>query len=191
MAVISALYPLIAKRAEKDGNITYSEAMFLGKLIQTTINPTISKVELYGDGTVAEADNTVSSAAVGLNTSTVPLASMPIIYGCTVTDNEDGTSDVSFKTEDNGQYVGYGFIHQEQVDGVRTYNVTWLPKVQFSLPNETYNTKGQTITFNTPSLSATAYQQSVDNTEWKHEVRGFKTLTEALKKLKALGGTAE
>ncbi|MBQ3603949.1 MAG: major tail protein [Clostridia bacterium] len=177
MAQYKACFPIIAKLKD-DG--TYSDAVILGKMIKTDVSPKTTEGKLYGDDSIAEDVKEATGADVTLNTTTIPSKAYPILFGTTV--GEDGTEDYS--TDDNGSYVGYGYVTGEIVNNKSSYKLTWLPKVKFALPPESVETKGENITFTTPSISGFAYPTGEKN-RWRQR-KPFSTAAEAIAALKTL-----
>lgn len=184
MAQYKACCPIIAKltETEKDGvyTYTYSNAVILGKLMKTSITPTTVEGKLYGDDGLAEYVNEATGADVSLDTTTIPLTAYGIMFGTTV-DAESDTAE--FSTSDNGSYVGYGFVIGVIESGVTKYKLKWLPKVKFALPSESFETKGENISFATPSISGQALP--LDDGKW-HKQTGHATAAAAIAALKTL-----
>lgn len=73
----------------------------------------------------------------------------------TVTVGEKSVEEVASKDTDNPPYVGYGYIKTVIVDKVRKYRAFFYTKVQFSEPDESSETKGQNISWQTPVIIGT------------------------------------
>lgn len=184
MANYRARMPMAAKRTVSEGVATYSGGLAIGKLIQVGSTPTVADVKLYGDDVVAESVVAFTSSAITLSTTTIPTQVAKLIFNADVT-GTPGAEEIKW-SDKNPDYVGFGFITTEMVDNVDKIKVTWFPKVKFALPTETYDTKGESVTFGTPSLTATAYMDETIN-EWKHEYY-VASAEAAVEKLKTLCG---
>lgn len=192
MAKILARMPVIATRTVSGGTASYSAGVAVGKMIQAQINPTFNNAELYADDGVAERDSSFIEAAVTLGTSAIPVAALPLMFGITytaevTTQGSEAPATTSYGKDDVSPYVGFGFISGEVVDGTKSFKVTWLPKVKFVLPSETYQTKGKNAAFSTSSISGVAEGEEADTGNWKQEFE-YDTAAEAVTKLKALAG---
>lgn len=181
MANYKARMPMIATRSESG---THSGGIAVGKLIQVGITPSVADVKLYGDDVVAESVVSFTNAAITLSITTVPVDAAEMMFNITKSGNT-GTEELKW-ADNNPDYVGFGFITTEMVDNEDKVKVTWLPKVKFALPTETYDTKGESVTFGTPSLTATAYMDDVAK-EWKHDYY-CASAEDAVTKLKTLCG---
>lgn len=189
MAQFIAKMPVIAKRKlSKDGTtVTFEEGMILAKMMSCTVTPTQNKVEVYGDDDVAEQDNSVTGAGVTLNTTYLPTKPAAYMFGseykeATETDPEQLIS----KDSDEAPEVAYGYIDGHKQDGKKKFRVRIIPRVVFNQPAETSNTKGNTVTFSTPSISGNAKVDPVTG-EWKHDYF-FATVKEAIDYLKNITG---
>ena len=177
MAQYKACCPIIAKLND-DG--TYSNAVILGKMIKTDVTPKSTEAKLYGDDGIAEDVREATGADVVLNTTTIPSAAYPTLFGTTI--SEDSTE--NYSTNDNGSFVGYGYVTGEIVNNKTTYKATWLPKVKFELPPESVETKGENITFTTPSISGAAYPNG-DKNLWRTR-KTFDNAADAIAEIKKL-----
>ena len=65
-------------------------------------------------------------------------------------------------TEDEAQYIGVGFYKRRKKNGVVSFTVIWLYKVQHSEPTENAETKGDTTNFQTATIEGKAYPVEVD-----------------------------
>jgi hypothetical protein len=63
------------------------------------------------------------------------------------------------------------------VSGKKKYRACILFKVKFTEGEESYTTKGDNITFATPSMAGTAY--AMDNGNWRQKSPAFDTEAEA------------
>lgn len=167
MAYIGLAKPTIAKRSDEG---TYSDAFRCGKAIETSITPQYAEGSLFGDNTKAEYDKEFKYADVSLNTTTLPIQAHEIMFGHTVGSDTEKT--ITFKDNDESGFVGYGFYVAEKVNGKKSYTASWLPMCKFSEGADTYKTKGDSIEYQTPTISGQA--QSTDEGIWK-EVKVFET----------------
>lgn len=190
MAQFKARMPVVAKRTEEGEKVSFSTGLKVGKMISVGVTPSQSNVTLYGDDDIAEEDNSVTNAAVSLNTSHIPSKVSALIFGATHKEATDTTEEeVIYKDGDEAPYVGFGFVDGHKISGEKKFRVVWLPRVKFSLPAETSNTRGETTAFSTPSISGTAKVDPITG-EWKHDYF-YPTAAEAVAKLKELAGIVE
>lgn len=194
MAGFGARFPVVATRTvASDGTVTYSNGVAIGKLIKESVAPVEAAAALYGDDGIAEEVNDVLRATISTNVTNVPEAVEALIFGATYTEaGESASASLVYKDTDDRAYVGHGFIAVELVNGERRYVVNWLPKCRFTLPSEEVNTKGQSVTLTSPTLSGTAYVEDSGG-EWreKYIFTGTGAASAAVSKLKTLAGISE
>lgn len=164
-----ACKPFIAKRTAKG---TYTDGFQCGKLMETVVNPQYAEASLYADNQLAEYRKKFKYADVTMNTNTLPKEADSVMFGRTV--RETGGS--TYNTNDEDNYVGYGFISEEKIDGETKHVAVVLFKVKFSDGNNSYKTEGENIEFNTPSISGKA--EAEDNGDWLDR-EPFATVEEA------------
>ena len=150
-----ACTPVIAPyQVGAEDSISYGPGKRVGKLMKVDVNPTFENVKVFADDGIAEEINIFKNAAITLGTNHIPADCEPIMFGCTY--SEDKRS-AEYGEDDIGQYVGFGSVYCKKIDGKDVYYMEWLHKVMFVLPDESRTTKGETIAFNTPSITGTAY----------------------------------
>lgn len=171
MAYFGLSKPWIAKyNPETD---TYSGAFKCGKAISTSVTPNYNEAQLYADNQQTENVTEFKNANVTLGVDRMPIQAGSVVFGHTV--SQEG-GEVS-KTEDSSGYVGYGFITSEMVNGVKRHRACLLRKVKFKEGEESYETKGDSIVFKTPTLSGVAMGTSA--TDWREKSPHFDTEAEA------------
>ena len=170
MANYGLRHPKIAKYNRTAG--TYSDGFTYGKAV--SVDSQINYVEgnLYGDDEQAETVKEFSNQQLTLGTTEHPKAAASTMLGHTI--NESGEI-VSHK-DDKPNEVGVGITGVEMVNGAKKFVAKIWPAVTFAEPSETLNTKGDSITFGTPSIVGTGKPDKDGN--WKYE-KTFDTDTEA------------
>lgn len=182
MAYIGMKYPVAAQWAE--GN-TYTEGFVLAKAINFTGTPNKNDVELYADDGVAETDKTVKDMGTSLGVDDLSLENQAKVLGHTyvkAVEGSDGTGtpeSVEIGTEDEAPYFGVGFYKRRKKNGVVSFTVIWLYKVQHSEPTESAETKGDTTNFQTATIEGKAYPVEVDGKMSIGRKLVFKTEAEA------------
>ena len=167
MANFGLSRPIIAKlNVEED---TYTNAFKCGSAINTSITPNYVSASLYADNMQKEQVDEFSNAKVELGVDMVPVKAARLLFGHKITENGEETDN----TEDSGAYVGYGFITSELKNSVKRYRACFLPKVKFTEGAESYQTKGDSIQFATPTLSGTATCNN--KKEWRFKSPYFDT----------------
>ena len=152
MAYIGLAYPTIAKL--DPATDTYSDGFRMGKAVSVNINTNYNEANLPGDNVIAETVKEFRDGTIDLGITTIPIEAYETVFGHTVTPGEDGTLIVD-KTDDVPNYVGVGLVKEELVDGKKSYIAMWIKKVLFTESGENATTKGETISFQTPTITGT------------------------------------
>lgn len=150
------------KIGARTGAKTYSAPISCGKPISVSISPNYAEGSLYGGDVVAESDREFTNASVSLGTTYIPTALQGPMFGHTV----DGEH-VSYNAFDEVAYVGVGMVAPKKIDGAKKYEATFLYKAKFAEPKKAYETKGDSITYNTPSFEGAA--EAEDDGAWRED----------------------
>ena len=170
MAYYGLSNPYIAKYLPSG---KYEKGMYLGEGISTEVTPSYAEGSLYGDNAQVESVKEFTSADVTIGVTKVPATAVPILFGHTV--DSDG-NEVS-NADDAAGYFGYGFIVRKIESGVFSYQAVALLKVQAAEGTESYQTKGDSVTFSTPSLTGKA--MAVAGGNWRIKSANLSTLAAA------------
>lgn len=162
MAYFGLSNPYIAKLDAESG--AYSDGFKCGEAVGTEITPNFNEASLFGDDKLQEYVKEFKDADVTMTVTTLPLKAADTMFGHTV-DEEKKT--VTYGANDASNYVGYGFFVREMKNGKVSFSAAWLPKVKFADSAESFATKGDSITFATPSISGKAAPDAQGNWRYK------------------------
>lgn len=135
----------------------------IGKAISADIAITASDVKLYGDDGVAESDRGFQSGTVSVNVTDLSTENQAILLGHDI----DESGEMVANASDIPPYVKFGFYGRKRVAGADSFRAIVLHKVQFGEPSDENATKGETITFGTPTIEGTILTD--DDGNWKSE----------------------
>ena len=127
----------------------------LAKAVQLQYSVNAPTVKLYADDGVAES---VTDFIDGSGTATIDEledTAAPDLYDLTVLSTSD---DILDKDSDDTKYVRLGFIVKRIKGGVIAYRGIVLARVQFNIPTEQFDTKGEQIVLNTTQLPFNFYR---------------------------------
>lgn len=156
MAFIGMRYPVASPiSAETAGaEPTYGTGLVVGHAI--TGNLTINRNDnpLYGDDVIVENDNGITSMSLELGVDDLEPSVREALLGLKKKAST-GTSvpDVYYDTAASAPYVGFGYIRVRRKDGETKFQAIWLHKVSFSETAENSQTKGESIEWQTPTLT--------------------------------------
>lgn len=169
MASIGLLKPRVALYTETNGTVTYSGLKTLAKAISHSLTLNNSDpVILYADDGAAESIGGFSSGTLTLGVDKLPADICGMIFGITPeTSTTPAGSIVAFDDDMNPPYLGYGVIVPKIRNGVRTWMAVLFTKIKFSIPGETFATKGEQVEFQTPELTATVVRDDSTKHTWR------------------------
>jgi len=150
-----------------NGDETYGTPTLLAKAISADISIELNEATLYADDGQAESVKEFKSGTISLGVDDLGSTIAAALCGCTVDKNGVLVS----TGEDKANYVAIGF-RAKRSDG--KYKYFWLYKVLFGIPADSLATKGDSITFSTPTIEGTIFNRhKVDENgrhPWKAEI---------------------
>ena len=168
MAYIGIARPVIAVYSEENGKAVYSGGIRFGKAIKIEVDPQYEDISDYRDINDTEEDEEFSYADITLDTDEVPEEAEPMMFGR----ETDGIS----RESDCPGYVGVGVRTKHIKNGRIRYLAIWIHKTKFKEGSSSHETKGDSVSYQTPSTSGKA----VPDVEGKWRTkRTFETAEEA------------
>lgn len=169
MARIGLLKPRVAKYSASGTTVTYSSGQILAKAIShsLTLN-NADPVNLYADDGVAESVSGFSSGTLTLGVDELTMADAGLILGITpeTVSTPSGTA-ITFDEDVLPPYLGYGIIVPKIRNNTMVYMAVLLTKIKFTVPGDSYKTKGETVEFTTPALTATVLRDDTAKHAWR------------------------
>lgn len=162
----------------KDEEVTTPQS--LGKAVSCKVSIETNSAELYADDGLAESDYSFKKGTITLEVDEDADATFATLLGHELSAEE---TEVVRKATDVAPYVAVGRILTKIKDGVRSYKVEYLAKVQFKEPAPDEKTKGESLEFATTSIEGTILQKA--DGEWSR-AKTFASLTEAQSYLTSL-----
>lgn len=157
MAFIGLRHPVVATvNTETAGSaLTYNAGMVVGHAILANLTINRNTNPLYGDDVVVEDDNSITSMSIELGVDDI--AESVRLYMLGLTSSTSGTSPNTVTTYNEtaaaAPYVGFGYIRVRRLNNATTFQAYWCKKVQFGQTAENAQTKGETIEWQTPTLT--------------------------------------
>lgn len=176
MAYYGLRKPFVASYNKETG--AYSNGFQCGKAISVNITPNYVEGSLYADDEQDEYEKAFKNANVTLNTNTLPIQAANTMYGHEI---DAANGEVIYKTTDESNYVGVGFVVAQTVSGIKSFVATIITCVKFTEAAEEFSTKGESITYVTPSQEGLAIADK--NSKWK-EKKTFETAEAAINYVK-------
>ena len=146
---------------DKDGNETYASPVQLAKAISADLSVELAEATLYADDGAAEIVKEFKSGTLSLGVDDLGGTVASDLTGSTI----DSNGVVISAAEDGGDPVAIGF-RAKKSNG--KYRYFWLYREKFGIPATALATKGDSITFNTPTIEGTIMRRNKVDTKGKH-----------------------
>lgn len=149
------------------GDEIYGTPVQLAKAISADLSVELTEATLYADDGAAEIVKEFKQGTISLNVDDIGSTVAAALTGVKVDDN----GVVISASENGGNPVAIGF-RAKKSNG--KYKYFWLYRVKFGIPATNLATKGDSITFSTPTIEGTVIRRNkvdVNNEHpWKAEV---------------------
>ena len=152
---------------DNNGEETYGVPIPLSKAIKADLSIELAEAVLFADDGAAYVMKDFKTGKLTLNVEDISISVAQDLTGATVDDNGVLIS----ASENDGQPIAVGF-RAAKPDG--RYRYFWLYRVKFGFPATNLQTKGDSITFQTPTIEGTVMRRNKldgkDKHPWKAEV---------------------
>lgn len=153
-----------AKCTETDEVETYGDIKQLAKAITADLSVKTAGATLYADDALCETVTEFVNGTLKLGVDDIGTENAAEILGQTVDQNKIVWSG----KDDEAPYIAIGF--RAKKTGGR-YRYVWLLKCKAKTPSEKYETKGESIKFNTPEIELDIVARKKDG-NWKADFVG-------------------
>lgn len=162
MATIGLDRLYYAKITEDEfGNETYDTPKVLAKAMTAELSVELIEAILYADDGASEVVKEFGSGSLTLGIDDIGSKVAQDLTGCKI----DSNNVVISRSEDGGSPVAIGF-RAKKANG--KYRYFWLYRVIFSVPTTSLATKGDSITFSSPTIEGTVFRRNKIDSENKH-----------------------
>lgn len=150
----------VAPDGSTAGSATYGTPKKIGNAISVDINPASQTAKLFGDDMAVATDITLQEVNVTFSTTDIPLEDQAMLFGHSY-DSVSGT--LTAKGSDTAPDVAILFESQKHNGGIRCVK---LVKGKFAPSQETINTKGEQLDYQSPQATGTFVSRQSDSA-WK------------------------
>jgi len=140
---------------------TYSTPVQLAKAISVDLSVELAEATLYADDGASEIIKEFKNGTLSLGVDDIGTATAAALTGVSV----DNNNVVISASEDGGNPVAIGFRAKKSNGKYKYY---WLYRVKFGVPATNLATKGDSITFSTPTIEGTVLRRNKPDTSGKH-----------------------
>lgn len=149
------------------GDESYGTPVMLAKAMSAELSVELAEATLFADDGASEVVKEFKNGKLTLGVDNIGREVAMALTGAKVDDNGVLIS----SSEDGGEPVAIGF-RAKKSNG--KYKYVWLYRVKFAVPSTSLATKGDSITFSTPTIEGTVMRRNKldgqDKHPWKAEV---------------------
>ena len=146
---------------DENGNETYATPVQLAKAMNADLSVELPEATLYADDGAAEIVKEFKNGTLSLGVDDVGASVASDLTGATI----DANGVVVSTSEDGGDPVAVGFRAKKSNGKYKYY---WLYRVKFGIPATNLATKGDSITFSTPTIEGTILRRNKVDGKGKH-----------------------
>ena len=146
---------------DESGEETYGTPTSLAKAMTVDLSVELAEATLYADDGAAEVVKEFKSGTLTLGIDDIGVQAAQDLAGAKIDTNKVLIS----TSEDGGAPVAIGF-RAKKANG--KYRYFWLYKVKFGIPATNLTTKGESITFSTPTIEGTVLRRNKLDGQSKH-----------------------
>lgn len=162
MATIGLDKLFYAKITEDEtGDETYGTPVQLAKAMNTDLSVELAEATLYADDGASEIVKEFKNGTLSLGVDDIGASVASDLTGATI----DANGVVVSASEDGGEPVAVGFRAKKSNGKYKYY---WLYRVKFGIPATNLATKGDSITFSTPTIEGTILRRNKVDGKGKH-----------------------
>lgn len=146
----------IANYVNTNGTITYTGAQTVGDAMSVNLELSYAEGRLYAESTLAEYIKKATGGTISIAVKYIPTAAQKVLFGASDSSRTIGSTSVTglkYTAKDSNKAVGVAFYAPDMIDGVEKYTCVFISRAIFGTPSMAFETKGENITFNTPTTT--------------------------------------
>ena len=152
---------------DANGDETYSSPIKLAKAMTAELSVELAEATLFADDGASEIVKEFKSGTISLGIDDIGVTAAQDLTGAKIDNNHVVVS----TSDDSCEPVAIGFRAKKSNGKYRYY---WLYRVKFGIPGASLQTKGDSITFSTPTIEGMVMRRNkvdgLNNHPWKSEV---------------------
>lgn len=146
---------------DENGNETYASPVQMAKAMTADLSVELAEATLYADDGASEIVKEFKNGTLSLGVDDIGASVASDLTGATI----DANGVVVSASEDGGEPVAVGFRAKKSNGKYKYY---WLYRVKFGIPATNLATKGDSITFSTPTIEGTILRRNKVDGKGKH-----------------------
>lgn len=159
--------------------VTYANKRTIGDAMGVNMELRFAEARLYAEGRLAEYVREITGGTLSIAEKYIPAAAQKILFGArdkTRTVAAESVTGLVVGSDDSGKYVGVAGYAPDMVDTVKKYYCFHFRKAKFGRPSMSFQTKGESIQFATPTTTG---ELMADDTETHDIIEDATVDTEA------------
>lgn len=136
--------------------VTHGEKVKVGDAMKASLEVKRAEGRLYAEGGLAEFMANITGGVISYGVKYVSDEAQKLLYGFSEYTRTVGGKQVkSLRLTGKGEakYVSTSFYAPDVIDGANKYTCVYVARALFGPPSYSFATKGQNLTFNTPTTS--------------------------------------
>lgn len=152
-----------------ENGLSYESPKSLEGAIESKVSLNLANAKLYGDDQVNDELDEFTDGTMTIGVVDDPDDIFAELLGREERNIDDSETDKQYvsKSDDIAPYVGFGHVVPKRKNGKKVYKVEFFPKVKFKPFVADKTTKNDSLTFTTPSIEGTIYE-NVEK-EWLYQ----------------------
>lgn len=145
--------------------VTYANKQTIGDAMGVNMELRFAEARLYAEGRLAEYVREITGGTLSIAEKYIPNAAQKILFGArdkTRTVNQESVAGLVVGSDDSGKYVGVAGYAPDMVDTVKKYYCFHFRKAKFGRPSMSFQTKGESIQFATPTTTGELMADDTD-----------------------------
>ena len=157
MAVIGLKMPIFAKIGTyvPGTRPTYTNGTVIAKAISADLTINTASAVLYADDAEDERDESFTSGNISFGINSMDYTAETLMFGSKMSASGGAAGEIIDAADDMANEGGFGYYRVHKINGARKYEAVWLLRTVFKKMDTSDATKGESIAFQTPTISGT------------------------------------
>ncbi len=146
--------------------VTHGEAVKVGDAMTASLEVRRAEGRLYAEGSLAEFMAMITGGVISLGVKYITDDAQKLLYGFVEHSRKVGEKQIKglrLTGTAQAKYVSVSFYAPDVIDGTNKYTCVYVARSLFGPPSYSFQTKGQNLTFNTPTTSGEFLKEHSDD----------------------------
>ncbi len=150
----------VAKYNFSNNAVSYTDPLVAGDAMAVTLELKFAEGRLYAESALAEYMREPTGGTISIGVKYLPDAVQQLLFGSRAKTRSIGSGQSAknigslvIGAKEEGDYVGVAFYAPDRIDGAKKFTCVKIAKAMFGPPSMSFQTKGESIVFNTPTTT--------------------------------------